>query len=390
MGTAYRTLTLPAGVTLLVAEEATLIVNAKVVSASAPVTGIVYGSNFGQLEVQKDAQVVVNGTFECIGFTYGEGSVTVNSGAYLYELFNMIAYKGGTNSSSLKNKLFPLNQYTLTSLSCQTTFVSGSNYNAKAFVTGRLLWVMDQNADVQFVSNGSDAFIQMNSEDASVVKRICEKTGRTYFDCYGDVILNNITLSLGIYAFKTAGLPVPVPGHFSITVHGNASMAKETQIKLLPGAQLTVEKGATLTVEGSDSSDKGGLSSYDGNAAFDSGVTQWKDGIDAYPIAQFKTVYRTAPTPDYSAATPAVILVKGTLKVSSTAYFAGVVTGEEGGIVELAEGAATTVTLNEILSGSATYTATLNAILKGANTINQVTAGTYTYTDGSWVLKPAA
>ena len=83
-------------------------------------------------------------------------------------------------------------------------------------------------------------------------------------------------------------------------------------------------------------------------------------------------------------------MVKGTLKVSSTAYFAGVVTGEEGGIVELAEGAATTVTLNEILSGSDTYTATLNAILKGANTINQVTAGTYTYTDGSWVLKPAA
>lgn len=391
VGTAYCTLTLAAGVTLTVENDATLIVNAKVVSASQPVTGIVYGSNFGQLEVQKDAQVVVNGTFECIGFTYGEGSVTVNSGAYLYELFNMIAYKGGTASLSLKNKLFPLNQYTLTSLSCQTTFVSGSNYNAKAFVTGKLLWVMDQNADVQFVSNGSGAFIQMNSEDASVVKRICEKTGRTYFDCYGDVILNNITLSLGaIFAFDTAGLPVPVPGHFSITVHGNASMAKETQIKLLPGAQLTVEKGATLTVEGSDSSVKGGLSSYDGNAAFDSGVTQWKDGTDAYPIAQFKTVYRTAPTPDYSAATPAVILVKGTLKVSSTAYFAGVVTGEEGGIVELAEGAATTVTLNEILSGSTTYTATLNAILKGANTINQVTAGTYTYTDGSWVLKPAA
>lgn len=392
VGTAYRTLTLAAGVTLTVENGATLIVNAKVVSASAPVTGIVYGSNFGQLEVQKDAQVVVNGTFECIGFTYGEGSVTVNSGAYLYELFNMIAYKGGTASLSLKNKLFPLNQYTLTSLSCQTTFVSGSNYYAKAFVTGELPFfgIMDQNADVQFASNSPDAFIQMNSENAYVEKRIDEKTGRTYFDCYGDVILNNISLSLGSQGFDTAGLPVPVPGHFSITVHGNASMAKETQIKLLPGAQLTVEKGATLTVEGSDSSVKGGLSSYDGNAAFDSGVTQWKDGTDAYPIAQFKTVYRTAPTPDYSAATPAVILVKGTLKVSSTAYFAGVVTGEEGGIVELAEGAATTVTLNEILSGSDTYTATLNAILKGANTINQVTAGTYTYTDGSWVLKPAA
>ena len=392
VGTAYRTLTLAAGVTLTVENGATLIVNAKVVSASAPVTGIVYGSNFGQLEVQKDAQVVVNGTFECIGFTYGEGSVTVNSGAYLYELFNMIAYKGGTASLSLKNKLFPLNQYTLTSLSCQTTFVSGSNYYAKAFVTGELPFfgIMDQNADVQFASNSPDAFIQMNSENAYVEKRIDEKTGRTYFDCYGDVILNNISLSLGSQGFDTAGLPVPVPGHFSITVHGNASMAKETQIKLLPGAQLTVEKGATLTVEGSDSSVKGGLSSYDGNAAFDSGVTQWKDGTDAYPIAQFKTVYRTAPTPDYSAATPAVILVKGTLKVSSTAYFAGVVTGEEGGIVELAEGAATTVTLNEILSGSTTYTATLNAILKGANTINQVTAGTYTYTDGSWVLKPAA
>lgn len=388
VGAAYCTLTLAAGVTLTVENDATLIVNAKVVTASAPVTGIVYGSNFAQLEVQKDAQVVVNGTFECIGFTYGEGSVTVNSGAYLYELFNMIAYKGGSNSSSLKNKLFPLNQYTLTSLSCQTTFVSGSNYYAKAFVTA--FYVVSANADVQFVSNDSGAFIQMNSEYSSVVKRIDEKTGRTYFDCYGDVILNNISLSLGNQGFDTAGLPVPVPGHFSITVHGNASMAKETQIKLLPGAQLTVEKGATLTVEGSDSSVKGGLSSYDGNATFDSGVTQWKDGTDAYPIAQFKTVYRTAPTPDYSAATPAVILVKGTLKVSSTAYFAGVVTGEEGGIVELAEGAATTVTLNEILSGSTTYTATLNAILKGANTINQVTAGTYTYTDGSWVLKPAA
>lgn len=389
VGTAYRTLTLAAGVTLTVENGAKLIVNAKVVTASAPVTGIVYGSNFGQLEVQKDAQVVVNGTFECIGFTYGEGSVTVNSGAYLYELFNMIAYKGGTATSGLKDSLFPLNQYTLTSLSCQTTFMSGSNYYAKAFVTA--FYVVSVNADVQFVSNDSGAFIQMNSEYSSVVKRIDEKTGRTYFDCYGDVILNNISLSLGSQGFDTAGLPVPVPGHFSITVHGNASMAKETQIKLLPGAQLTVEKGATLTVEGSDSSVKGGLSSYDGNATFGSDVTQWKDGTNAYPIAQFKTVYRTVPTNlDYDSSSSAVILVKGTLTVSSSAYFAGVVTGEEGGTVELAEGAATTVTLNEILSGSDTYTATLNAILKGANTINQVTAGTYTYTDGSWVLKPAA
>ena len=390
VGTAYRTLTLAAGVTLTVENGAKLIVNAKVVTASAPVTGIVYGSNFGQLEVQKDAQVVVNGTFECIGFTYGEGSVTVNSGAYLYELFNMIAYKGGTATSGLKDSLFPLNQYTLTSLSCQTTFMSGSNYYAKAFVTA--FYVVSVNADVQFVSNDSGAFIQMNSEYSSVVKRIDEKTGRTYFDCYGDVILNNISLSLGSQGFDTAGLPVPVPGHFSITVHGNASMAKETQIKLLPGAQLTVEKGATLTVEGSDSSVKGGLSSYDGNATFGSDVTQWKDGTNAYPIAQFKTVYRTVPTNlDYDSSSSAVILVKGTLKVSSSAYFAGVVTGKEGGTVELAEGAATTVTINEILSHNdrTTYTATLNAILKGANTINQVTAGNYTYVDGSWVLKPA-
>ena len=391
VGTAYCTLTLAAGVTLTVENDATLIVNAKVVTASAPVTGIVYGSNFAQLEVQKDAQVVVNGTFECIGFTYGEGSVTVNSGAYLYELFNMIAYKGGTNSSSLKNKLFPLNQYTLTSLSCQTTFVSGSNYYAKAFVTA--WYVVSANADVQFVSNDSGAFIQMNSEGASVVKRIDEETGRTYFDCYGDVILNNISLSLDSFAFDTAGLQVPVPGHFSITVHGNATMAKKTQIKLLPGAQLTVEKGATLTVAGSDSSVKGGLSSYDGNAAFDSGVTQWKDSTHGYPQNEwFPNVYRTVPTTlDYDASSSAVILVKGTLKVSSSAYFAGVVTGKEGGTVELAEGAATTVTINEILSHNdrTTYTATLNAILKGANTINQVTAGNYTYTDGSWVLKPA-
>ena len=395
VGTAYRTLTLPAGVTLLVAEEATLIVNAKVVSASQPVTGIVYGSNFAQLEVQKDAEVVVNGTFECIGFTYGEGSVTVNSGAYLYELFNMISYNGGTATFLMKSKLFPLNQYTLTSLSCPTTFKSGSSYFAKAFVTGNaILFVKDVSADVQFVSNSSGAFIQMNSEGASVVKRIDEETGRTYFDCYGDVILNNISLSLDSFAFDTAGLQVPVPGHFSITVHGNASMAKETQIKLLPGAQLTVEKGATLTVAGSDSSVKGGLSSYDGNAAFDSGVTQWKDSTHGYPQNEwFPNVYRTVPTTlDYDASSSAVILVKGTLKVSSTAYFAGVVTGVEGGVFELAEGAATTVTINEILSHNdrTTYKATLNAILKGANTINQVTAGNYTYTDGSWVLQPAA
>lgn len=394
VGTAYRTLTLPAGVTLTVENGATLIVNAKVVSASAPVTGIVYGSNFGQLEVQKDAEVVVNGTFECIGFTYGEGCVTVNSGAYLYELFNMISYNGGTATFLMKSKLFPLNQYTLTSLSCQTTFVSGSSYFAKAFVTGNaIFFVKDVSADVQFVSNGSGAFIQMDSEGASVVKRIDEETGRTYFDCYGDVILNNISLSLDSFAFDTAGLQVPVPGHFSITVHGNATMAKKTQIKLLPGAQLTVEKGATLTVAGSDSSVKGGLSSYDGNAAFDSGVTQWKDSTHGYPQNEwFPNVYRTVPTTlDYDASSSAVILVKGTLKVSSSAYFAGVVTGKEGGTVELAEGAATTVTINEILSHNdrTTYTATLNAILKGANTINQVTAGNYTYVDGSWVLKPA-
>ena len=381
---AYVTLTVSGDIQINV--FGTLMVNAKRTSSGAK-TSTVY--LYGAMDVQEGATIQIeNGaTLEAIGYIYGKGNIVAKSGSKVYETFNMYGWKGGTISLNIKNNVFPLNQYTLNSLIVKTRFEAGSDYQARACITvGKEIFGIfigkDFFAEASFASVNDTSFIQLTS--GYFEKYVDETTGDVHFDLHGTVAFNNLEVSLSTYSISTEGVQVPIPGHFKINIaEETTTISSDVQLKLLPGAEVSVGAGAELVVQGS-------LYSYgEGCAVFD-GVSGWTDGAlgRGYPHNEFAGSHRVTPTPVYSVNSAAKLNVAGEVEVQDGAVFAAGVYGGTGGIVSVASGAVLSNKIQEDNSSDGNtgyFGATLTAKLESVSGAQDITAGTtYTYDGASW------
>ena len=381
---AYVTLTVSGDIQINV--FGTLMVNAKRASSGAK-TSTVY--QYGTMDVQEGATIQIeNGaTLEAIGYIFGKGSIVAKSGSKVYETFNMYGWKGGTISLNIKNNVFPLNQYTLNSLIVKTRFEAGSDYQARACITAKIIWESDFFAEASFASVNDNSFIQLTS--GYFEKYVDETTGDVHFDLHGTVAFNNLEVSLGfLYSISTEGLQVPIPGHFKINIaEETTTISSDVQLKLLPGAEVSVGAGAKLVVQGS-------LYSYgEGCAVFD-GVSGWTDGAlgRGYPHNEFAGSHRVTPAPVYSVNSAAKLNVAGEVEVQDGAVFAAGVYGKAGGELSVASGAVLSNKIQEDNSSDGNtgyFGVTLTAKLESVSGAQDITAGTtYTYDGASWTAAP--
>lgn len=397
--TPFATLTISSGVSLSV--NGKLIVNAKIVQRSG-VTSTVKGNLYGAMNVCKGASITLAGgsVYESIGFSYGEGTIYTQKEAEVYELFNMVGYKGGTISSGIEGTVFPLNQYGMTSISCKLEIVYGANYYAKAF-TAALSNSVKVDADVLFVSDDSSAFLQVMSEKGKIYKWIDESIGAIYFETDGDVQFNNMSVKLGRYALDTAGREIPIPGNFKFIVNsGTVTIPADIRIKLLPGMCLTIKEGAGVEVYGRlysyGSKDSYSMAMTDGGEPLET----WQDGnqsVKAYPLGDMKNVYRKVPTLDYTASSPAVISVAGSINVYAGAYFACEVSGVQNGKLHFDSASELTGTIQEDFSHIEKKWGIINTCIEVYFTTTIKTVGAngevfekgkdYTYDDATWTAQ---
>lgn len=321
-------LTVASGVELFV--DGNLTVNA-IRNANTTVTSNVYGESYGEMEVQKGAYIYLEdkSCFESIGFTYGEGEIVAKSGAYVYEPFNMVGWKGGTISSAIKSTVFPLNQYSMTSLGVKTKFEYGSHYYVKATVKVTFLGV--QHADAAFGGTGSDSFIQLRDADSYFYKYVNTADGKHVFEFYGDIQINNMSVAVSGASISTEDLQIPIPGNFSLDVYGNVTVPNGVEIKLLPGAQLNIMPKQQNTSSAGQLLVKSGaaLYAYGSKVTYDNNLTKWQDGQNSftYPHSNLATSYHVKPDLGYNAETLAVVKVDGSLTVESDATFAAEISG---------------------------------------------------------------
>lgn len=385
---AYVTLTVSGDIQINV--FGTLMVNAKRTSSGAK-TSTVY--LYGAMDVQEGATIQIeNGaTLEAIGYIYGKGNIVAKSGSKVYETFNMYGWKGGTISLNIKNEVFPLNQYTLNSLIVKTRFEAGSDYQARACITvGKEIFGIfigkDFFAEASFASVNDTSFIQLTS--GYFEKYVDETTGDVHFDLHGTVAFNNLEVSLSTYSISTEGVQVPIPGHFKINIaEETTTISSDVQLKLLPGAEVSVGAGAKLVVQGS-------LYSYgEGCAVFD-GVSGWTDGAlgRGYPHNEFAGSHRVTPAPVYSVNSAAKLNVAGEVEVQDGAVFAAGVYGKAGGELSVASGAVLSNKIQEDNSSDGNtgyFGVTLTAKLESVSGAQDITAGTtYTYDGASWTAAP--
>ncbi len=333
----YVKLAVASGVKLTVFGDLT--VNAKRNSHSNQ-TSVVYGSTYGEMEVCENAYIYLeNGScFESIGFSYGAGEIVVKEGAYVYEPFNLVGWKGATISMKVMNTVFPLNQYSMSSLEVKTTFQYGSLYYTKATANVTLAGV--QHIDVLFGSKDSNSFIQLMDEESYFCKSVNASNGKIRFDFYGNVQINNMSVSLSGVTLDTANKQIPIPGNFELSIYGTTTIPNGVQAKFLPGAQLNVESGANLVIKSG-----GAVYAYGGNVteeSYSNDLTKWQDGNNglSYPHSYMTSAYRIKPVLGYNATTHAVLLLNGTLKIESGAVLAAEISGEkDGALLELDSGA---------------------------------------------------
>lgn len=349
-GEGYAALVLPENSQLKV--EGKLIVGG-LRSSDGQRTSMIVGEHYGVFELCSGACVTVGegGVFESMGFTYGEGEVHVLRGGSVYEPFAMVGWKGGSISAAIRNEVFPLNQYTLSSLICKTVFEAGSHYHVRASVSATLSLIGgEKNLDlaVSFLGEGEDSFLQLT--EGTVEKRVNEENGRVEFKLSGSISFRNMSLKLSdLIQFNTQNLQVPIPGNFSIELMSGAraEVPDGVALKLLPGAQVRVLRGAELQILSG-----GKIFGYGDGVTFD-GVEKFCDGGNklAYPHAYLSAAYRIGVKDfGYNAETPARLHAEGTLTVASGGTLAADATGN----VTLEEGAVTGGSLKEDLTPAIT------------------------------------
>ena len=90
--------------------------------ASAPMGPV------GFVDMKSGSSITVNngGNLYVYGFISGSGSVTANSGASVYELFQFSDFRGGDQSTAMDNEVFPLSQYYVQNIEVPLTLCSGA------------------------------------------------------------------------------------------------------------------------------------------------------------------------------------------------------------------------------------------------------------------------
>ncbi len=126
--TAYRTLTMASGANITV--NGTLSISAvQKYAAGGSVDGGAPTGKVGMVEMTEGSNITVNtgGSLCAYGFVTGSGTVAVNSGGTVYEMFQFSDFRGGTQSSQMKNGVFALSQYYVQNIEVPMTLHHGAS-----------------------------------------------------------------------------------------------------------------------------------------------------------------------------------------------------------------------------------------------------------------------
>ena len=265
---AYKTLTVPQGQTIRV--QGTFQVNAKVsAQQGGTYNGVVNGTYGkmvldGTLDIQSGATLYARGYIVASDHTTHDnnstlGHVKVASGANVYMPLQMLDYRGGSCSAAVGENVFPVSNYYFQNIMVSATYQSG----AKLY--GQWLLRVKVSVDIPFVgtvekdaSQEGDSLILANSGEAmflntsgSITTNYQYKGDRLIINVDGPVTVNRIVVTAKIaglinYSMDTNGKPVPF-NNVTINIRNGGSMTSAKPIKLVPGAEIVVQKGGTFT-----------------------------------------------------------------------------------------------------------------------------------------------
>lgn len=295
---------------------------------------------YGQIIMQEGSAIMLKSgaNLYAWGYITGDGQITANSGATVYEYFQVADWRGGNAVLKMilspTNHVFPFSQYYVQNIEAPLTIQNGAA--EKAYYSVDADGVGTNSVIIDFI--GSNKSLFRLGDGGTLTKKYDPSTDRITYTTTGSASLDSLAISLGgIYTINSKNYVLPVNNNMTLEIL-SGKVAVNCDAALLPGAQITIAQGAELSVS-------------DGKSLYVYDQDQW--GPYCSGAKEFVPVPYT-PTPKGTRTLAnATINVNGTLTAAGSIY-----TTESGANICSSEGGGRFVLQNEPDNKSTTHQAT--------------------------------
>ena len=235
----FRTLTMSEGTSITV--NGAISLGGRYYAAGGSEQGRPVG-DYGYIKMADNSSITVKsgGNLYAWGFISGSGSVLAESGATVYEFYQIADFRGGSASSNMGNKVFPFSQYFVQNIEVPLTLNAGAN---EQVYSGVYAMKTTYTTAINFI--GDTGMFKVKS--GSFTKDYDEKADRLVFTVNGEAALNTLSLKLAGMSVNSASYVLPITNNITINIQsGNVTINQDAA--LLAGVQVNIAEGAGLTV----------------------------------------------------------------------------------------------------------------------------------------------
>ena len=235
----FRTLTMSEGTSITV--NGAISLGGRYFAAGGGQQGRPVG-DYGYIKMADNSSITVKngGNLYAWGFISGSGSVLAESGATVYEFYQIADFRGGSASSGMGHGVFPFSQYFVQNIEVPLTLNAGANEKVYSGV-----FAMNSTFTTAINFIGDNGMFKVTS--GSFTKDYDEKTDRLVFTVNGEAALNTLSLKLANMSVNSASYVLPITNNITINIQsGNVTINQDAA--LLAGVEVNIAEGAGLTV----------------------------------------------------------------------------------------------------------------------------------------------
>ena len=235
----FRTLTMSEGTSITV--NGAISLGGRYFAAGGGQQGRPIG-DYGYIKMADNSSITVKngGKLYAWGFISGSGSVLAESGATVYEFYQIADFRGGSASSGMGHGVFPFSQYFVQNIEVPLTLNAGAN---EQVYSGVYAMKSTYTTAINFIGDTG----MFKVESGSFTKDYDEKADRLVFTVNGEAALNTLSLKLAGMSVNSASYVLPITNNITINIQsGNVTINQDTA--LLAGVEVNIAEGAGLTV----------------------------------------------------------------------------------------------------------------------------------------------